>query len=83
MSETMSKPWQKTKGVRFNTRNPAERRLYEYIEGIDSFSSFVKHLITNHLASGWETKDAKANYEVKRNEKPPSQSVTKGVPYDI
>jgi hypothetical protein len=73
------KPWQKIKGVRFNTRNPAEKRLFEYVESIDSFSAFVKHLITNHLAAGWE----RGSIEVKSRKEVKTQSSSKGLPIDF
>jgi hypothetical protein len=46
----------KMKGVNFNLDNPAEKRLWDYACSISSFSGFMKHLLTNHMAAGWESK---------------------------
>lgn len=75
----MSREYSKTKCIRFNLKNPAEKRIYDYLESIDSFSTLIKHLVTNHLASGWST----INEQPKRKEeekKKIKKKITKGIP---
>jgi hypothetical protein len=78
---------QKMKGVSFNTKNPAEKRLYDYACSIESFSGFMKHLLTNHLAAGWESKASCDSpiikEDVKKVEEKQKQSITKGAPYNF
>lgn len=78
----------KMKGVNFNLDNPAEKRLWDYACSISSFSGFVKHLLTDHLASGWDAPTPAAKWEKKEETKVVSnkkdrQSAVTGATYDF
>ena len=67
----------KMKGVNFNLNNPAEKRLWDYACSISSFSGFVKHLLTNHLANGWDI-DEVVKPKLKKETTEENQSVKSG-----